>query len=126
MYKTVFQNSKVALAFAAMTVCSAVSMVGTSDDGGMLTSAVKLIELQRDSSAESAQRMDDSSRESGPAAEPAVFGDYGSMPDDAPPSGPASSRPAPSDINNPMLAPLSPTAIAPGRVQIGAPIDAGR
>ena len=32
MYKTVFQNSKAALAFAAMTLFGAVAMVGTPED----------------------------------------------------------------------------------------------
>ncbi|MCX9145822.1 hypothetical protein [Erythrobacter sp. WG] len=36
MSRTLFENSKAALAFAAVTLIGAVSMVGTSDDSGML------------------------------------------------------------------------------------------
>jgi len=41
MYKTVFQNSKAALVFAGMTIFGAVSMVGTSEKGGVLDQTVE-------------------------------------------------------------------------------------
>jgi hypothetical protein len=51
MYKAVFQNSKIALAFVILTIISAVSMVGTSDDGGVLVRLVSLVNARSASNA---------------------------------------------------------------------------
>lgn len=55
MYKAVFQNSKVALLFAGMTLFSAVSMIGTSEDQGVLPEAAQRIEAQRRNDSPGAQ-----------------------------------------------------------------------
>lgn len=66
MYKLVFQNRKFALIFAVMTIMSAVSMVGTPEDSGVVGRAATLAENAR------------ANREGGAPAPPppAVFGDY--------------------------------------------------
>jgi zona occludens toxin (predicted ATPase) len=66
MYKAVFRNSKVALIFAVMTIISAVSMVGTSEDSGPLVDAISKANASRAVSGSAAQ----------PPAPPSVFGDY--------------------------------------------------
>lgn len=77
MYKAVFRNSKIALLFAAMTLFSAVTMVGTSEDGGALVDLKNMASDMR-SHAE-AQAAAAAARAAGPAsiqtAAP-VFGDY--------------------------------------------------
>lgn len=80
MYKAMFQNSKIALGFAAMTIVSAVSMVGTSEDGGMLTKAVEIVEAQRDDVADDAQAFAQS-RSTGdtPAKSAAGWGNNGAV-----------------------------------------------
>ncbi|WP_086606711.1 hypothetical protein [Erythrobacter donghaensis] len=84
MYKAVFQNSKAALAFAAMILFSAVSMVGTSEDNGLLIRAVDNLEAQRASivsdAAEFAERNSGGDEPKAEAPEPKVFGDFN--PDD--------------------------------------------
>ncbi|QDH33294.1 hypothetical protein [Porphyrobacter sp. YT40] len=80
MYKAVFQNSKAALAFAAMILFSAVSMVGTSEDNGVLIRAVDNLEAQRASiasdAAEFAERNSDGDVPKVEAPEPKVFGEF--------------------------------------------------
>ena len=80
MYKAVFQNSKAALAFAAMILFSAVSVVGTSEDSGVLIRAVDNLEEQRASiasdAAEFAERNSGGDVPEAEAAEPKVFGDF--------------------------------------------------
>lgn len=39
MYRLVFQNSKIALIFAILTIVGAVSMVGTPEDSGVVAQA---------------------------------------------------------------------------------------
>ena len=55
MYKSVFQNSKIALLFAGMTIISAVSMVGTPEDEGVLDRTTKMFAAERNSFATDAQ-----------------------------------------------------------------------
>ncbi len=71
MYKAVFQNSKIALIFAAMTLFSAVSMVGTSDDGGLLTKIASLSSARDGNAAISAPGGGQA-----PAAKSSIFGAY--------------------------------------------------
>lgn len=143
MSKSLFANSKAALAFSAMTILAAVSMVGTSE-GGMLPSLAKRF----GGKAEEQQAITEPvPAQPAPAASqrktvegwydppPSVFGNYpGSnaekpveMPKGNPalPSAgsqlsasPAQARaPAPSSAPqgpyNPMTAPLPPTAFVP-------------
>lgn len=73
MYKAVFRNSKVALIFAVMTIISAVSMVGTSDDSGLLLRAVSEVQASRSVSAAHAGGPGNAGQ---PAPPPSVFGEY--------------------------------------------------
>ena len=113
MSRTLFENSKAALAFAAVTIVGAVSMVGTSDDRGVLPT---LVERLGEKSANQGIIEQGSEGNVAPgkakAAPASVFGDYtGTNPSGTaanPASGPASSG----QVANPMTAPLAPTAIA--------------
>ncbi|RNJ64192.1 MAG: hypothetical protein EDM03_07625 [Porphyrobacter sp. IPPAS B-1204] len=110
MYKAVFQNSKVALLFAGMTLFSAVSMVGTSEDKGALTEAVDRFGAQRSAFASNAAAFAEGRSEGdAPPAEKPVFGEFG--------GGPSASGNAvkPKAGSGPMNAPLSPTAIVSNR-----------
>jgi hypothetical protein len=77
MYRRVFQNRKVALAFAGMTLFSAISMIGTKEEGGTLTRTVDLLEARRGNPASDGQPGAEAQR-SGDArpVHPPVFGDY--------------------------------------------------
>lgn len=66
LYKAVFKNSKVALLFAAIAIVSAVSMVGTSEDGGPLLDAVSKAKASHAASGDAAP----------PPPPPSVFGEY--------------------------------------------------
>ena len=108
MYKQVFQNSKVALLFAGMTLFSAVSMIGTPEDSGVVPKAVDLVEAQRGSFASEARAYaEGQSGGDKPPPPPSVFGEYNAA---AQPAGPRAAAGA-QDSSNPMTAPLSPTAI---------------
>jgi hypothetical protein len=107
MYKAVFQNSKVALLFAGMTILSAVSMVGTSEDSGVVGRVTGFVEANSDRLASSGSEAQNGGGEGeSAAAEPSVFGDY------TPASQPAAAAPAAASApgGNPMTAPLSSTA----------------
>jgi hypothetical protein len=91
MYKAVFQNSKAALIFAALTVVSAVVMIGSPEDKGMLNKAVDRFGEQREAIVEEAQAYAESQSVADVASDPAagwgsskppVFGEYPS--EDAP------------------------------------------
>ena len=122
MYKMVFQNSKIALAFAVMTVLGAVSMVGTSEDGGVVTRAADLIAMQRQSIAgDAAAYAEGQSTEAAPPA-PSVFGDYTPADEAAAqqalkqaPKGP------PPPGHSIMTAPLSPGAVVLDSGEVGVP-----
>lgn len=117
MYKTVFQNSKAALAFAAMTLFGAVSMVGTSEDSGLLVKAAQIVGSQRDSmvsdaEAFAAQRsVGDApgNQDGGWGSETAVFSEYAPETAENPAGGPGKRAVRAGD--NPMTAPLSSTAV---------------
>jgi hypothetical protein len=92
MYKLVFKNSKIALLFAVMTLFSALTMVGTSEDGGALVDLKNMAgDMRARAQSEAAAAA---ARAAGPAsiqtAAP-VFGEYvpppipQSMPDASPP-----------------------------------------
>jgi|GEM_PF-6453824 len=108
MYKAVFQNSKVALAFAGLTILSAVSMVGTSEDSGVVGRVTGFVAASRDRLADTGGEGQNGGGDvESVVAEPSVFGDYApaAQPDASAPS--AASAPA----ANPMTAPLSSTAM---------------
>lgn len=114
MYKAVFRNSKIALLFAGMTLFSAVTMVGTSEDGGTLVDLKNMAgEMRSHAGAEAAAAA---ARAAGPAsiqtAAP-VFGDY--VPEPAPAASaegapPAAGSGAPEGITG---APTLPVATNP-------------
>jgi hypothetical protein len=126
MYKLVFQNSKIALAFAAMTVFGAVSMVGTSEDSGVVTRAADLIVSQRASIASDAAAYAEGQSGGdapGKASPPSVFGDYTPADEAAAqqalktaPKGP------PPPGNSLMTAPLAPGAVVLDSGQVGVPV----
>lgn len=119
MYKAMFQNSKIALLFAGMTIFSAVSMVGTSEEGGVLTAAVDLVESQREDFASDAQAFGEARSIGDAPAAPAagwggngaVFGEYAaSEPGSAPAQGAAT--PAGSATSgDPATAPVAAGAV---------------
>lgn len=105
MSKTLFENSKAALAFAAMTILGAVVMVGSEETGGVLDQTVDRFAQEREAIAEDAREFAESQsvgdaqshRTSDPDAgwgsSKSVFGDF--APDDrdseiVPVTGPAS------------------------------------
>lgn len=122
MYKSVFQNSKAALAFAGLTVFSAVSLVGTSDESGIVGTAAEFIGAQRANIASEAQAFAEGQShgdkpgkaDAGLESKGSVFGEYGA-------DGKAVAKGTGGAANtggNPMTAPLSPTAM----VDRGGPI----
>jgi hypothetical protein len=119
MYKSVFQNSKAALAFAGLTVFSAVSLVGTSDDSGIVGTAADMIGAQRANIASEAQAFAEGQSQgdkpgkadAGLGGKGSVFGEYGA-------DGKAGAKVSGAAANaggNPMTAPLSPTAVVDHR-----------
>jgi hypothetical protein len=87
MYKAVFQNSKAALIFAAMTIVSAVVMVGSPEDKGVVNKAVDLIGEQRETVVKDAKAYAESQSVADAPSDPdtgwgssrsSVFGDYNS------------------------------------------------
>ena len=120
MYKMVFQNSKVALLFAIVTIMSAVSMVGTSEDSGLLLRVASLINGQRSHAA----GPSDAPGQPGEAPPPpSVFGEYDASATSSA-SQVASAPPAYGNSYNPMTAPVSPGAVVVqnGTASIGADI----
>ncbi|TAD74001.1 MAG: hypothetical protein EAY70_11800 [Sphingomonadales bacterium] len=114
MYKTVFQNSKVALGFAALTVISAVSMVGTPEESGVVGRVTGFVEARRDFIASDAGAYAESHSVGDPPpgeggegdAEPSVFSDYSAA---SGATGTTSAASTPAD-GNPMTAQLAPSA----------------
>lgn len=112
MYKAVFQNSKTALVFAGMTIFGAASMVGTSEDAGLVGRAVDTFAAQRDSVASDAEAFAQSQSvgdqpATGSGSGTGVFGAY------IPPGGPQQAV-------DPMVAPQQPTGPGPsGRGPVG-------
>ena len=125
MSKNMFESSKAALAFAAVTIVGAVSMVGTSDDRGLLAILADRFgnrpNYETSPSAEQVRSeappevKQPSAPQSDWYAPPTpVFGSYGDTSTDGSDtsgnttsSRPSSAQPA----VNPMTAPVSPTAI---------------
>lgn len=80
MYKAVFQNSKIALIFAVVTILSAVSMVGSSEDSGLLVRAAGLINASKSQSRDAVQVETITTAAPKPAP---VFGEYSAQPGSA-------------------------------------------
>jgi hypothetical protein len=87
MYKAMFQNSKAALLFAAVIIVSAIVMVGSPEDKGMLNKAVDRFGEQPEAVAEAPQEYTEPPvvESEKPAIDPAAgwgsskaspFGDY--------------------------------------------------
>jgi hypothetical protein len=115
MYKALFQNSKVALLFAIITIMSAVSMVGTSEDSGLVLRVASLVGGQRSNAAP----VSETAPVAGEQRPAQVFGEY--QPQAAPSPQAQRSAPTGGQAFSPMNAPLSPTAI----VQESGPVTAG-
>ncbi|MFM7404377.1 MAG: hypothetical protein ACKO1N_09895 [Erythrobacter sp.] len=98
MYRALFQNSKIALAFVGMTVLSAVSMVGTSQDKGVVTEAVDLVAAQRAQADSYAQAQTQATSGQAATGEAPVFSDYtppdGTYPPETPVSDGTSTDPS--------------------------------
>lgn len=107
MYKAVFQNSKVALIFAGLTILSAVSIVGTPEDGGVVGQVTGLVEARSAAGGDGSGAQGGSEPASGEGGEPSVFGDY------APAAETAAAAPSAglAQAGNPMTAELSATAV---------------
>lgn len=78
MYRAMFQNSKIALLFAVMTIISAVSMVGTSEDSGVVGQAVGLAQAAGENRQTLSGAAAGVSAAGTKSALPSVFGDYSS------------------------------------------------
>lgn len=123
MSRTLFENSKAALAFAAMTILGAVAMVGTSETGGVLGAAVSRFGTQREAIASGARDFAKqrsvgdkvSDPESGWGSSNSAFGDFTpGAPAQQPVTSGSPSIFVPAQSDNPANAPLSPGAILPG------------
>ncbi len=114
MSRTLFENSKAALAFAAITIFGAASMVGTSDNGGVLSALVERFGTMPEDQASAEQVSSETpSKDAKPAGEgwgssspTSVFGDFSGKPPASEESGESGEQ-----GGNPMTAPLAPTAI---------------
>jgi hypothetical protein len=119
MSRTLFENSKVALAFAAITVIGAVSMVGTSDDGGVLTAVVERFGTNPEGQASAAAQVSSQTPRDdgkpagagwGSASPASVFGEFTGQPSAGEAAGDSAGDSA-GPSGNPMTAPLAPTAV---------------
>ena len=115
MSRTLFENSKAALAFAAITVIGAVSVVGTSDDGGVLTAVVERFGAKPEGQASAEQIRSETPSDGDKPATPgagwagstSVFGDFTGKPPVPGQDPAATAQPS----GNPMTAPIAATAI---------------
>jgi hypothetical protein len=113
MYKAVFQNSKFALIFALVTIFSAVSMVGTSEDSGLLVRVVSLVNTSR-SQAGGGDAYAAGGAPSAPPP-PSVFGEFNPNESAAPPpSGPVTLSAQPRTTST-VVAPPVQSAPPPSR-----------
>lgn len=85
MYRSIFQNSKAALVFAAMTIIGAIMMVGSGENGGVLSTTVDRFSQQREAFVEEAHDYAEAQSVSDDVIDPAagwgsssnaMFGDY--------------------------------------------------
>jgi hypothetical protein len=111
MHKSVFQNSKIALLFAGMTIIGAVSMVGTPEDEGVLDRTTKMFAAQRNATANNPQSYTDtqsvgdapsSDSDAGWGSSTSIFGDYTPGAADAPASGSQQNLPTGTIIPGPQ------------------------
>ena len=79
MARLIFQNSKIALAFVALTIFSAAAMVGTPEDSGLVARVAALARASGGYRADSPPQA----MPSGPA-KPSVFGEYAASEDEEP------------------------------------------
>ena len=129
MSRTLFENSKAALAFAAMTILGAVSMVGTSDSGGVLDATVDRFAQERATVADDTPELAASRNvgdkvpaqvsdpDAGWGSSTAVFGEYDPAKAARQPVTAAAVAAAPSVAaqgNSMMTAPLAPGAVVLG------------
>jgi hypothetical protein len=135
MSRTLFENSKAALAFAAITILGAVTMVGTSETDGVLGVAVDRFGAERKAIASEASEFAEqrSVREkvadpdSGWGSNNSAFGDYNpTEPANQPVTSgaPAGFGPAGQEYS-PANAPLAPGAVVLGPDNTGAPETTG-
>lgn len=75
MYKAMFRNRKIALVFVAMTLFSALRMVGSEDEAGVLAEAAKLPKGAATAPA-SGPAWSSAQGKGGAASGDPVFGDY--------------------------------------------------
>lgn len=125
MSKTLFANSKTAIAFAGITIIGAVVMIGPQDGGGVLDRAIDTYGMQRETIVEEARSVSEERREdvtlapldpdSGWGGTPApVFGEF--APEVDPGEPPVAAQPSqgpPADTRGPT----------PG-IRIGGPVVA--
>jgi len=135
MSRTLFENSKAALAFAAMTILGAVTMVGTSDSGGVLGVAVDRFGAEREAIASEASEFAEQQSVGDKVADPdsgwgssaSAFGDYRPGEPATPPvtsGAPAAVAPA-AQGSGPAYAPLAPGAVVIGPDDTAAPETTG-
>lgn len=74
MSRTLFENSKAALAFAGLILLGAITMVGTSENSGVLPTVADKLAEQR--AANDARAFAEQQSVGEPTAPPAVFGDF--------------------------------------------------
>lgn len=108
MMRLLFQNSRMALAFVVLTVLGAVAMIGSQDNGGLVTRAVSLSEGQRGLLAGGTQPV----AAEGQKAPPSVFGEYDPNTAASPAAAPSQSSSAAG--GNPMTAPMASDAVIAG------------
>lgn len=131
MSRTLFENSKAALAFAGMTILGAVMMVGTSDKGGVLTRVDDALVNQRASIAADAQAFAKtqsvgdlpSDAGSGWGKPGAVFSEYNPVQSNPPKA--IASPASPAQGESVMTAPLASGAIVADDVDPGVPVRQG-
>ncbi len=131
MSRTLFENSKAALAFAGMTMLGAVMMVGTAEKGGVLSRLDEHLSAQRANITNDAQAFaaaqsvgdQPSAKGSGWGRKKEVFGEF-----DPAKAGQAKIAPATvtaAQGSGPMTAPLAPGAIAADAADAGLPVAEG-
>jgi hypothetical protein len=129
MSRTLFENSKAALAFAAMTILGAVTMVGTSDSRGVLGAVVERFGAEREAIVREASEFAEqqsvgdkvANPDSGWGSSASAFGNY--WPGE-PATPPAAAAPA-SQGSGPANAPLAPGAVVLGPGGTGGPTVTG-
>lgn len=119
MYKSVFQNSRSALAFAGMTIIGAVMMVGSPEDGGVLDKAVKRLSDTPEAVAGDEREFAEAPREDKQNAEPgAGWGGSPSVFDENHPDEPSPENGSRTVPEPARASPRPPQALVPGRLPV--------